>query len=70
MKAFLFVLPMVVPVVSFADNQFEINQKNCNLPIQEIRKMLSDQSRISEVLKQCLEKANEEKWTRNKLVKQ
>lgn len=70
MKVSFFVLLMAVSAVSFADERFEINQKNCNLPIQEIRKMLSEQLQESEVLKQCVEKANKEKWTRNKLVKQ
>lgn len=46
----------------FANQEFEINKENCNLPIQEIRKLVPERSKQQEIYQQCMRKAAEEKW--------
>lgn len=70
MRILFSVFLIVLPLLSFSEEFFEINQKNCNLPIKEIRKLLPDKEQRLQAFKACLQKANDEEWTRNKLVKQ
>lgn len=69
MKIAYSLLLMILPLSVFADETFEINKKNCNLPIKEIRKRISDKQQQKQIFESCVKKANIEHWTRNKLVK-
>lgn len=46
------------------DLGFEINQHNCNLPMQEIRKRLPDKAAQQAAIQQCSEAANKARWHR------
>lgn len=43
---------------------FEINQKNCNLPMKKIRQLLPEKDDQQDALKRCTEKAMAERWKR------
>lgn len=68
MKQTALVLLMLSPAMVLADKSFEINQKNCNLPMSEVKKIIPGQAQRDEITQACRQKASEEEWTRNKLV--
>ncbi|PIE42438.1 MAG: hypothetical protein CSA47_01065 [Gammaproteobacteria bacterium] len=67
MKIFAAAVVIGLPLTTLAsDSQFEINKKNCNLPMTEIRKILPKKADQDKALKACTEKAIREKWKRTK----
>ncbi len=54
---------------AFADKDFEINKKNCNLPIKKIRELFPDKAKQESIYRQCAKKASEENWTQKSLAK-
>ncbi len=53
---------------ALADKPFEINKKNCNLPIQKIRELFPDKAKQESIYRQCAKKASQEKWTQKSLA--
>ncbi len=69
MKKYLLMLCLATPLLTVADEhpnkgKFEINQRNCNLPMDEIRRLLPDENERKAAIKHCMEKATKERWTR------
>ncbi|MGY0398959.1 MAG: hypothetical protein ACWIPH_03270 [Ostreibacterium sp.] len=58
---------VVAPI--FAEESFEINKKNCNLPMKKIKQLVSDKKKQKKIYRQCIEKAMLEKWKRRSLIK-
>lgn len=53
---------------ALADDDFEINKKNCNLPLKEISKRVIDRQARKIVLNECMRKAAQEKWMKKNLL--
>lgn len=66
-KQFILVA-LVATSPAFSGESFEINKRNCNLPIKEIKKHIPDDSERQTVLEKCMEKASEENWMKKSLV--
>ncbi|MBS9777302.1 MAG: hypothetical protein KGV50_00935 [Gammaproteobacteria bacterium] len=59
---------MVIANIAIAYEPFEINKKNCNLPVQKIRKLVPDKSKRQKIYHQCMKKAAQERWLQKSLV--
>lgn len=59
---------LTMATAGFADETFEINRKNCNLPISEIKKQVTDTEEQKDVLNKCMKKASEENWMKKTLL--
>ncbi len=57
---------IVVNNVIADDEQFEINQKNCNLPMSKIRQLLPEQDDSARFRDECMAKATSEHWKKSK----
>lgn len=64
MKSIMTILLAASPMLTVADEAFEITQENCNRPLQEIRQIVTDREAQQKVLQQCTEKAMQERWRR------
>lgn len=65
MNKFLIILALTAITATHAEEKFEINRKNCNLPLDEIKKLVSD---VEEVKRKCAEKASSDNWMKKSLV--
>lgn len=70
MKRVLFTMLVAMPALGFANEEFEVTKKNCNLPMKKIKAMLPNQDDYEKVLKDCMEKAAKERWHRRNLTTQ
>lgn len=68
MKQITFLLAIFYTTMAIANENFEINQKNCNLPMKRIKQLLPERADQQKALKQCMEKASKEKWKRKTLL--
>lgn len=63
MKKYIVLITMIISMPVFAGEKFEINKKNCNLPMQKIRQLVPDKAKQKAIYRQCVKQANKEKWT-------
>lgn len=64
----IMLLALTMATSSFAEEVFEINRKNCNLPVKEIKKKVTDAEQQKIVLHKCMKKASEENWMKRNLL--
>ncbi len=68
MSRLLIAVSLLVIFPVFADKNFEINKKNCNLPIKKIRDLIPEKAKQESIYRQCAKKASAENWTQKSLA--
>lgn len=61
-------IAVFVAASAAAEEGFEINKKNCNLPLKEISKRVTDRQARKVVLSECMKKSAQEKWMKKTLL--
>ncbi len=62
------IILLIISHPVFAEKYFEINKKNCNLPMKTIRRLVPNKAQQEFVYRQCAKKASKEKWTQKSLT--
>lgn len=68
LKPFIMITTLIAGSAVFAEEHFEINKKNCNLPMKKIRELVPEKAKQEAIYRQCMKKAAQEKWSQKSLV--
>lgn len=68
MNKFFVMLTLATTASVYAEQPLEINKKNCNLPMNEIRQLVPDRDQQQIIRRQCAKKASQENWKLKTLV--